>query len=268
LRDKKLNVIFLTPDDNLHLTYFFYNFFKKFNRDIISIKGVVIQKTLGKNKKSDLFFPVLQLYGIFGFSKILIQLFYKKLLSIFCLSDNINFLTLNCIFKRNNIDVLNFDNINSDEALDFLKNLDLDLIISVSSSQKLKEKILKLPKFGCINIHNAKLPKNRGMMPVFWAIYNCNTEPVSAITIHKMNEYYDDGTILLQEDFDINPDKSMEYYIKKTKLRGAELLIELLVKYISGEPETIPNDKQNATTKKFPDKYQIKEFKKRGFKVR
>lgn len=268
MRDKKLNIIFLTPDDNLHLTYFFYNFFEKYNPNIISIKGVVIQKTLGKNKKSDLLFPVLQLYGIFGFLKILILLFSKKLLSFFCITDNINFVNLDCIFKKNNINVLNFDNINSVKAINFLKNLELDLIISVSSSRKLKEEILNLPKFGCINIHNAKLPKNRGMMPVFWSIFNCYTEPVSAITIHKMNELFDDGDILLQEDFEINPDKSMEYYIKKTKLRGAELLIELLNKYVSGEPETLPNDKKHATFNRFPDKYQIKEFKKRGFKVR
>lgn len=268
MKDKKLKILFLTADDNLHLTYFFYNFFEKYNPNIISIKGVVIQKTLGKNRKSDLILPIFLLYGFFGFIKILSLLFLKKLLSLFCLSDNINFVTLNCIFTRNNINVLSFENINSEKAIDFLKNLDLDLIISVSSSQKLKAEILNLPKFGCINIHNAKLPKNRGMMPVFWSIFNSKNEAVSAITIHKMNEFFDDGDILLQEDFYIHPDKSMEYYIKKTKLRGAELLIELLNKYVSGEPEALPNDKKNASYNKFPDKYHIKEFKKRGFKVK
>jgi len=268
LTDKKLNVLFLTPDDDLHLTYFFNNFLEKYNPDTVNIKGVVIQRTLGKKRKSELFIPILQLYGVLGFFNIIFLLFLKKFLSFFCLFNNINFSTLFCIFKRKNINILSFDDLNTEETIYFLEKLDLDLIISVSSSQKLKEKIINLPKYGCINIHNSKLPKNRGIMPVFWALFNCQTDPVSAITIHKINELFDDGDILVQEEFNIDSSKSMEYYIKQTKLRGAELLIELLNKYVSGVPEIYPNDKALATYNKFPDKYQIIEFKKRGLKVK
>lgn len=207
------------------------------------------------------------MYGIFGIIKITSLLFLKKLISVLCLTNNINLITLKCIFAKNKVKIFHIDNINSDESVSLLKNLDLDLIISVSSSIILKNKILNLPKYGCINIHNAKLPKNRGMMPIFWALYNSGSDPISAITIHKMNESIDDGEILLQEDFEINPNYSMEFYIKKTKLRGAELLIELLMKYEHGEPESITNNSKNSSYNRFPDKYQIKEFKKKGYKI-
>jgi len=265
--NKKLNILFLTPDDDIHLPYFFYNFFKKYDSSIIDVKGVVIQKTLGRNKKSDLIITILNLYGFLGFVQILVQFIFKKLLSIFC-SKNINFISLDCIFKKNKTNILKFDNINSEESILFLKALEPDLIISVSSSQKLGTDILNLPKYGCINIHNSKLPKNRGMMPVFWSMYYYNEDPVSAITIHKMNEKFDDGEILLQEEFSIDINKSMEYYIRQTKIRGAEVLINLLKKYISGAIEVYPNKKDLATYNRFPDKKHIREFKKRGLKIR
>lgn len=105
-------------------------------------------------------------------------------------------------------------------------------------------------------------------MPVFWSIYNFDSDPVSAITIHEMNESFDDGSILLQEEFLIDPQKTMEHYIKKTKIRGAELLVNLLNKYMKGKPDGFLNDKSQATYNKFPDEHHIKEFRKKGYKIK
>jgi len=47
-----------------------------------------------------------------------------------------------------------------------------DVIFSVSAPQILKKNLIKLPNWGCINVHTAKLPEYRGMVPNFWAMYH------------------------------------------------------------------------------------------------
>ena len=55
---------------------------------------------------------------------------------------------------------------------DELTKLNLDYIFSASWPKLLNRRILELPRIGCFNIHVAMLPKNRGCMPIHWAIIN------------------------------------------------------------------------------------------------
>lgn len=107
MNNKKLKILFLTPDDDLHLPNFFYTFFEKYNQNFIDVKGVVIQKTLGREKKADLIIPVLRLYGIWGFINMSTLFVFKKLLSFFCFTNNINFASLICILKKIKLIFLN-----------------------------------------------------------------------------------------------------------------------------------------------------------------
>lgn len=52
--------------------------------------------------------------------------------------------------------------------LDFLKNLNPDVICIASMSQLLKKEALDIPKYGVINFHPSLLPKYRGPDPWFW----------------------------------------------------------------------------------------------------
>jgi methionyl-tRNA formyltransferase len=62
--------------------------------------------------------------------------------------------------------------VNSPESLDFLTNLNLDIIISCFWSEIFKETLLNIPKLGVYNIHTAYLPKNRGSRPIPWSLIN------------------------------------------------------------------------------------------------
>ena len=68
------------------------------------------------------------------------------------------------------LEILNFKNINQD-GLEYLKqNWTPDLIISIRFGQIFKNPIIKLPKFGIINLHSGILPDYRGIMATFWAM--------------------------------------------------------------------------------------------------
>ena len=54
--------------------------------------------------------------------------------------------------------------------------------------------LIRLPKFGCINVHASLLPKYRGAAPIHWAILNGDTE--TGVTIMQMDDGLDTGDIL------------------------------------------------------------------------
>ena len=58
---------------------------------------------------------------------------------------------------------LHFENFNSDETVKTLQNINADLFVVVAF-QKLPDKIINIPKYGCVNIHPSKLPKYSGII--------------------------------------------------------------------------------------------------------
>jgi methionyl-tRNA formyltransferase len=163
--------------------------------------------------------------------------------------------------------IIHITDVNSLEFHQLIEPMELDLLVSVAASQKLKQALLSKPRYGCINIHNANLPKNRGMLPNFWSLYHYDTEPISAMTVHKMNEKLDDGPIVLQKEFELNPQESLDNLIIKTKQLNAPVLLEAIQMFKNGEPEYLANDASQATYNTFPTKEDVKKFKAKGLRL-
>ena len=80
----------------------------------------------------------------------------------------------------------------------------VDIIIVFAFAQFLSERILKLPKWGCFNIHTSLLPKYRGAAPIQYALLNGDTE--TGITIQKMVKQMDAGDIAVTKTIPIAPE--------------------------------------------------------------
>lgn len=97
------------------------------------------------------------------------------------------------------------------EAL--LLSVNPDLIVLAGFLWKFTEKLLTHFPEKVINIHPALLPKygGRGMygMHVHEAVVN-NKEKETGITIHYVNEHYDEGHIIFQATCDVDPDNSAQ----------------------------------------------------------
>ena len=57
----------------------------------------------------------------------------------------------------------------------------------------MKEKIIKIAKYGVLNAHSGQLPFFRGMNVVEWSLFY-NVSPT--ITVHMINSKIDEGEIL------------------------------------------------------------------------
>lgn len=98
---------------------------------------------------------------------------------------------------------------NTDEVLNFLTECQPDLIVLAGFLWLMPSKIVKKFQRRIINIHPALLPKygGKGMFGnnVHQAVIN-NRESESGITIHYVNEKYDDGDIIFQVSCSIGPE--------------------------------------------------------------
>ena len=79
----------------------------------------------------------------------------------------------------------------------------LDIVISVTYDKILDSTFLSKPS-RVLNIHNSPLPKYRGVNPINWALKN--NEHKHGVTIHEISPGIDDGPILSQKNFQINPE--------------------------------------------------------------
>ena len=110
-------------------------------------------------------------------------------------------------------------NINDEETIKLIKKLKPDVIYSVSYPQKIKEEVLKIPKKGCINFHDSLLPQYRGMCAYFWI--TANNEKKGGVTAHYIDKELDTGEIVLQKEYNIASNDSMQKtYYKSSKLIG------------------------------------------------
>jgi len=172
------------------------------------------------------------------------------------------FYDLEHLFKYYNIEVNRCQNINSPLTIDYLARKNLDVIVSVAAPHIFMAALLAVPKWGCINIHSARLPKYRGMLPSFWNMYH--NEKNSAITIHTMDLAIDKGKIMLQREFEIRPEESLDELIKRTKALGAMCLIEVLNKIKTGTVVYKETDGTPTSYFSFPTRDKVKEFRGMG----
>ena len=107
-----------------------------------------------------------------------------------------------------------------------LKEAKHDLFIVVAYGKIISEDILKIPKFGSINIHYSLLPKYRGASPVESAILNGEVE--TGVTIQKMVYKMDAGEILAQEKVKIDATLQAPELRKRLIKLGGELLVKVL----------------------------------------
>ncbi len=106
----------------------------------------------------------------------------------------------------------------TDCVLDILKTFNPDLIVLAGFLWKIPEKIIKTFPNKIVNIHPALLPKHGGKgmygMKVHQTVKE-NKEAETGITIHYVNENYDEGAIIRQVRTEILPGDSVEVIAQK-----------------------------------------------------
>lgn len=128
--------------------------------------------------------------------------------------------------SNSGLKVLQPANIKNPVFINELAVIGPEIIVVVAYGKILPLQILRLPSFGCVNVHASLLPKYRGAAPIQWAIIS--GERKTGITTMLMDEGLDTGDIFLQEETEIAEEDNTETLNKKLSEMGASLLIKTI----------------------------------------
>ena len=142
--------------------------------------------------------------------------------------------------EEHGIPVYQFEKIKTPEAVEALKSLRPDLMITAAFGQILSAEILALPPLGCVNVHASLLPKYRGAAPIEWAIIN--GESTTGITTMVTDIGLDTGDMLLKREVLIGAEETGEELRQRLSVLGAEVLSDTLKLIKAGQA---PREKQN-----------------------
>jgi len=143
-----------------------------------------------------------------------------------------------------NLEILQSENVNQSDFLDKLRTIEPDFIVVVAFGQKLSPDLLAIPEYGCINLHASLLPEYRGSSPIHKAIID--GKKVTGNTTMYMDEGWDDGDIIYQQEIEIKEDYTVGDLHDELADKGAELLLRTLKDVKSGEAPRIPQNDSEA----------------------
>ena len=133
----------------------------------------------------------------------------------------------------------------SAEVLEELAGFRPELIVVAAFGYILPQRMLALPKFGCVSVHPSLLPRHRGPSPVVDTLL-CG-DSLTGVTITLMDAGVDSGPVLSQKEMNISPQDTTGSLTSRLGVVGAELLKETLPKWIGGELKPKSQYEREAT---------------------
>ena len=143
------------------------------------------------------------------------------------------------------VPVIQPEKIKTDErTIEILEKTDPDIIVVAAYGQILPQRVLDIPRFGCVNVHASLLPELRGASPIQRAI--AQGDKKSGVTIMKMATGLDTGDIITQEETDISGLTGGQLHDILADM-GAGLLVKTLSLIEEGRAVYRPQDENKAT---------------------
>jgi methionyl-tRNA formyltransferase len=133
-----------------------------------------------------------------------------------------------------------------------LESCSPDLIVVADYGQILPKIIIDYPKYKCLNVHGSILPDLRGAAPIQMSIlngYKC-----TGVSIPVMTPGLDDGPVIISQKISIEKYDNSETLLDKLAYLGANLLSDILPKWLNNEVVAHEQDHTKAT---FVDKNDL-----------
>lgn len=144
------------------------------------------------------------------------------------------------------------EKVREESFMEELESLAPDVIVVVAFGQILPERILNIPKYGCINVHASLLPAYRGAAPIQWAVIDGLEE--SGVTTMYMEKGLDTGDIIMQSRLKLAEDETGGSLFDRLAKEGAALLLQTLKELESGTATRTKQDDSKSSYAKMLSK--------------
>ena len=159
------------------------------------------------------------------------------------------------VAKTNNINIRVPEKLDHEE-INFISNKEIDIIIVAAYGLILPERILKIPKYGCLNVHASLLPKWRGAAPIQRSIMAGDKK--TGISYMLMDKGLDTGPVILQKETEIGENDNFLKVHDSLSLIASQTISETILKFIEGKLAT---KEQNDDIASYADKIEKHETK-------
>ncbi|MDL2717987.1 MAG: methionyl-tRNA formyltransferase [Acidobacteriota bacterium] len=149
--------------------------------------------------------------------------------------------------KSLGIQVFQPPTLKDDAAVARLSAACADVFVVVAYGKILAQRVLDLPRLGCVNVHGSLLPRWRGASPVQAAILA--GDAATGISIMKMDAGMDTGPVYTMRETRIAEEESAEGLGARLAQMGAASLVETLY-FLEGEEgrNPLPQNSSLATS--------------------
>lgn len=131
------------------------------------------------------------------------------------------------------------------EAFEIVAAWRPDLIVVMAYGQILRQNVLDLPKYGCINVHASLLPRWRGASPIQAAIRA--GDAMTGVSLMKMDAGMDTGAVYSTHELAIAADDTAESLSAKLADLSARAFLRDLPRILSGDLVPVPQPETGVT---------------------
>lgn len=241
-----MRIFITTMDDPLVTNDFIEKIIEVKKEEIIGIAVSENNRFTSVDKKIELRYAI-TLFIIVGlvetFRKMLVVLKFKIRERLSRIFKSIKSPSILAYAERQGIATWKVKSVNNTQFLDILNGCRPDVIIN-QAQEILKKDFLNIPRIAVLNRHNSLLPKYRGRLAPFWALYNGEKE--TGVTIHLVIEKIDAGPIVCQKRIPIKKKESFKSLVEKCYSFAPVLMCQAL-NMLGDTSPLILNDNEKAT---------------------
>jgi len=177
--------------------------------------------------------------------------------------ENPQLLTFDRIASSINRPIIELNRINDPVELRLLASSEPDIILSIRYGVILRDKVLKIPKHGALNLHSGLLPDYRGVMATFRAMLN--GEKNIYMTLHSIDDStIDTGNIFATSSIAVDYDKSYLWNVLSLYEEGCQILAEAVSVINNGQSLQGYEQADGGSYYSFPSNSEVASFIKQG----
>jgi methionyl-tRNA formyltransferase len=136
------------------------------------------------------------------------------------------------------------------EATEAICGVAPDVAVASCFPWRLPDAARETPPLGILNVHPSLLPAGRGPEPVFWTLRR--GEPVTGVTIHRMDAGFDTGPIVAQAQMPVPAGIGAPDLERELMMLGGSLLVDALPALAAGSLQPWPQSAHGATSAPVP----------------
>ena len=143
--------------------------------------------------------------------------------------------SLRNISRREGIESLKVDSVNSKAAVDHIEGRKIDVVVNLAWGI-FKQCIIAAPRIGILNAHMGYLPAYRGMNVLEWSLFY--SHPIG-VTLSFIARGIDTGDILLSKETPIDDSDTIDTLRAKSSAINVELFVECIKRLRDGPIDQI-----------------------------